>query len=122
MERRRVQRLFENLPAEDGVGMYSFRHYLASNALGNGIPITDVADWMGHKSIEETYRTYRHLMPGSIAKAARILNAGLWILGATVPCLSPEQQVYFHQGYEPADHDRHDMARLRQTFGVTTHF
>lgn len=33
---------------------------------------------MGHKSIEETYRTYRHLMPGSIIKAARILDAGLW--------------------------------------------
>jgi hypothetical protein len=122
MERRRVQRLFKNLPAEDGVGMYSFRHHLASNALGNGIPITDVADWMGRKSIEETYRTYRHVMPGSIAKAARILDAGLWILGATVPCLSPEQRVYFHQDYEPADHDRHDMARLRQTFGITTHF
>ncbi|MFF0036335.1 tyrosine-type recombinase/integrase [Streptomyces mirabilis] len=48
MERRRVQRLFKDLPAEDGVGMYSFRHYFASNALGNGIPITDVAEWMGH--------------------------------------------------------------------------
>ncbi|MFC9636511.1 tyrosine-type recombinase/integrase [Streptomyces mirabilis] len=78
MERRRVQRLFKDLPAEDGVGMYGFRHYFASNALGNGIPITDVAEWMGHKSIEETYRTYRHLMPGSITKAARILDAGLW--------------------------------------------
>ncbi|MER5520028.1 tyrosine-type recombinase/integrase, partial [Streptomyces sp. NPDC002763] len=78
MERRRVQKLFRDLPAEDGVGMYGFRHYFASNALGNGIPITDVAEWMGHKSIEETYRTYRHLMPGSIAKAASILDAGLW--------------------------------------------
>ncbi|MGW6900822.1 tyrosine-type recombinase/integrase [Streptomyces sp. NPDC054919] len=78
MERRRVRKLFEDLPAEDGVGMYSFRHFFASNALGNGIPITDVAEWMGHKSIEETYRTYRHLMPGSITKAARILDAGLW--------------------------------------------
>ncbi|MEU9953506.1 tyrosine-type recombinase/integrase [Streptomyces sp. NPDC047939] len=78
MERRRVKRLFENLPPEEGVGMYGFRHYFASNALGNGIPITDVAEWMGHKSIEETYRTYRHLMPGSITKAARILDAGLW--------------------------------------------
>ncbi|MEU6553650.1 site-specific integrase [Streptomyces sp. NPDC046915] len=78
MERRRVQKLFKALPAQDGAGMYSFRHYFASNALGNGIPITDVAEWMGHKSIEETYRTYRHLMPGSIAKAARILDAGLW--------------------------------------------
>ncbi|MFK0112850.1 tyrosine-type recombinase/integrase [Streptomyces sp. NPDC091217] len=78
MERRRVRRLYESLPAEEGVGMYSFRHYFASNALGNGIPITDVAEWMGHKTIEETYRTYRHLMPGSITKAARVLDAGLW--------------------------------------------
>ncbi|MGW0373575.1 nucleotidyltransferase domain-containing protein [Streptomyces coeruleorubidus] len=36
--------------------------------------------------------------------------------------MSPEQQVYFHQGYGPAAHDRHDMARLRRTFGITTHF
>ncbi|MGW5679918.1 tyrosine-type recombinase/integrase [Streptomyces sp. NPDC003860] len=66
MERRRVQKLFKGLSVENGIGMYSFRHYFASNALGNGIPITDVAEWMGHKSIEETYRTYRHLMPGSL--------------------------------------------------------
>ncbi|WNM36796.1 amino acid transporter [Streptomyces sp. Li-HN-5-11] len=44
------------------------------------------------------------------------------ILGSTVPCLSPEQQVYFHRGYEPADRDRHDMAQLRQAFGIATHF
>ncbi|WP_229916947.1 tyrosine-type recombinase/integrase [Streptomyces fructofermentans] len=78
MERRRVHTLFGKLPVVEGMGMYGFRHYFASNALGNGIPITDVAEWMGHKSIEETYRTYRHLMPGSITKAARILDAGLW--------------------------------------------
>ncbi|MGW1927714.1 tyrosine-type recombinase/integrase [Streptomyces sp. NPDC001919] len=78
MERRRVKRLFADLSPEGGIGMYGFRHYFASNALGNGIPITDVAEWMGHKSIEETYRTYRHLMPGGITKAARILDAGLW--------------------------------------------
>jgi integrase len=77
MERRRVRTLFENLPVVDGMGMYGFRHYFASNALGSGIPITDVAEWIGHKSIEETYRTYRHLMPGSITKAARVLDAGL---------------------------------------------
>ncbi|WP_193383816.1 MULTISPECIES: nucleotidyltransferase domain-containing protein [Streptomyces] len=44
------------------------------------------------------------------------------IRGTAVPCLSPEQQVYFHQGYEPTDRDRHDMARLRQAFGIATHF
>lgn len=42
--------------------------------------------------------------------------------GTAVPCLSAEQQVYFHQGYEPADHDRHDMAQLRRVFGIATHF
>jgi lincosamide nucleotidyltransferase A/C/D/E len=44
------------------------------------------------------------------------------IQSRTVPCLSAEQQVYFHQGYEPTDRDRHDMAQLRQAFGIATHF
>ena len=41
---------------------------------------------------------------------------------STVPCLAAEQQVRFHQGYEPTDRDRHAMARLRAAFGITTHF
>ncbi|MEV1024888.1 amino acid transporter [Streptomyces sp. NPDC050264] len=44
------------------------------------------------------------------------------VAGEPVPCLSAEQQVRFHQGYEPADHDRHDMAQLRRAFGIATHF
>ncbi|MEU5921742.1 amino acid transporter [Streptomyces sp. NPDC047141] len=39
-----------------------------------------------------------------------------------VPCLSAEQQVHFHQGYEPTERDRQDMARLRRVFGIATHF
>lgn len=41
---------------------------------------------------------------------------------ATVGCLSAEQQVCFHQGYEPSDRDRQDMAQLRAAFGIDTHF
>jgi lincosamide nucleotidyltransferase A/C/D/E len=44
------------------------------------------------------------------------------VAGTTVPCVSAEQQVFFHQGYEPADRDRQDMARLREAFGIATHF
>ncbi|MFI6620570.1 nucleotidyltransferase domain-containing protein [Streptomyces sp. NPDC050528] len=44
------------------------------------------------------------------------------IQGTPVPCLSAEQQVHFHQGYEPTERDRQDMARLRRVFGITTHF
>lgn len=32
--------------------------------------------------------------------------------GRTVPCLSIEQQLRFHTGYEPRDNDRHDLAVL----------
>ncbi|MEQ4719227.1 hypothetical protein [Nonomuraea sp. B19D2] len=39
-----------------------------------------------------------------------------------VPCLSAAQQVHFHQGYEPRARDLHDMARLREAFGIATHF
>jgi len=44
------------------------------------------------------------------------------IAGRPVPCVSADQQVYFHQGYEPRDRDLHDMARLREAFGIATHF
>jgi integrase len=57
--------------------IYSFRHFFASNCLTNGIPITDVAEWMGHRSLDITFKIYRHLMPGSIGKAAKILDMGL---------------------------------------------
>ncbi|MEV0692198.1 tyrosine-type recombinase/integrase [Streptomyces sp. NPDC050388] len=56
---------------------YSLRHFFASNCLGRGIPITDVAEWMGHKNINMTFRIYRHLMPASIGRAAKLLNEGL---------------------------------------------
>ncbi|MGW5335413.1 nucleotidyltransferase domain-containing protein [Streptomyces bauhiniae] len=42
--------------------------------------------------------------------------------GRPVPCLSARQQVRFHQGYQPSERDRHDMAQLRRVFGIATHF
>jgi lincosamide nucleotidyltransferase A/C/D/E len=38
--------------------------------------------------------------------------------GQTVPCLTADQLVRFHLGYEPLDHDRHDMALLRDRLGI----
>lgn len=35
------------------------------------------------------------------------------ILGTAVRCLSAEQQLHFHQGYEPREQDLHDLALLR---------
>jgi integrase len=57
--------------------IYGYRHFFASNCLTNGLAITDVAEWMGHRSIDVTFKIYRHLMPGSIGKAAQVLDMAL---------------------------------------------
>ena len=44
------------------------------------------------------------------------------VAGQVVACVSVAQQIYFHQGYDPTDRDRADMAALRARFGVATHF
>ncbi|MGW2051776.1 tyrosine-type recombinase/integrase [Streptomyces sp. NPDC001858] len=61
----------------EGMVLYGNRHFFASNCLSNGVPITDVAEWMGHKSVDITFKVYRHLMPGSISTAAKALNRSL---------------------------------------------
>jgi lincosamide nucleotidyltransferase A/C/D/E len=40
------------------------------------------------------------------------------IIGQSVPCLTPEVQVLCHAGYELAATDLHDLAVLRERFGV----
>ncbi|WP_328738744.1 tyrosine-type recombinase/integrase [Streptomyces erythrochromogenes] len=73
------QRLKREHPSlvPEGIALYSFRHFFASQCLQLRIPITDVADWMGHKSLDVTFKVYRHLMPGSIARAASSLDLAL---------------------------------------------
>jgi integrase len=46
-----------------GFRPHSLRHAFASALLSRGVPITDVARWIGHKDIRETYNTYSHFMP-----------------------------------------------------------
>ncbi|MGW1279993.1 tyrosine-type recombinase/integrase [Streptomyces tsukubensis] len=58
----------------EGMVVYGLRHFFASSCLSHGIPITDVAEWMGHKTIDVTFKIYRHLMPGSISKTAKTLD------------------------------------------------
>lgn len=67
----------QEIAIPEGVVIYSLRHFFASNCLSHGIPITDVAEWMGHKSIDITFKIYRHLMPGTLTQAARVLDLGL---------------------------------------------
>lgn len=54
---------------------HSLRHIYASTALAEGIPITEVSRWLGHKSIEVTHQIYGHLVPSSLDRASAALDA-----------------------------------------------
>ncbi|MFI5766148.1 MULTISPECIES: nucleotidyltransferase domain-containing protein [unclassified Streptomyces] len=76
-------------------------------------PLVFAADGSALQASPEPERPFHYPAPCFVAGR---------IGGTAVPCLSAEQQVYFHQGYEPTDRDRQDMAHLRQAFGIVTHF
>ena len=58
-----------------GFRPHSLRHAFASALLSRGVPITDVARWMGHKDIRETYNTYSHFMPEAEDRGLAVLDA-----------------------------------------------
>ncbi|SDE46542.1 nucleotidyltransferase domain-containing protein [Glycomyces harbinensis] len=76
-------------------------------------PLRFNADGSAVQSSLEDGRPFRY--------PADCFTTGL-IEGEPVPCLSVAQQIEFHQGYEPAERDLEDMRRLREAFGVATHF
>jgi len=53
---------------------HSLRHLYASTALAEGIPITEVSRWLGHKSIEVTHQIYGHFVPSSFDRARTALD------------------------------------------------
>lgn len=67
-----------------GFRPHSLRHAFASTLLSRGVPITDVARWMGHKDIRETYNTYSHFMPEAEDRGVAVLDAEYaeWITAA----------------------------------------
>jgi integrase len=54
---------------------HDLRHVFASVALANNVPITDVSRWLGHKSVDLTYRIYSHFVPNAFDRAREILDA-----------------------------------------------
>ena len=77
--RRSYQEDFQRAAARVGLPPefipHSLRHFYASTALAEGIPITEVSRWLGHKSIEVTHQIYGHLVPSSFDRARTALDA-----------------------------------------------
>ena len=77
--RRSYQEDFQQAAAKAGLPPdfipHSLRHPYASTALAEGIPITEVSRWLGHKSIEVTHQIYGHLVPSPFDRARTTLDA-----------------------------------------------
>ncbi|WP_433828539.1 tyrosine-type recombinase/integrase [Actinoplanes sp. CA-015351] len=67
---------------------HALRHFFASSLLADGVPITDVAEWLGHASPEITHDYYGHLMPDAPDRGRAAMNnamaclSGLRAIGA----------------------------------------
>jgi len=53
---------------------HDLRHVFASVALARGIPITDVSRWLGHRSVDMTFRIYSHFVPDAFERGRDVLD------------------------------------------------
>jgi len=60
------------LPTE--TTFHDLRHTFASTALAEGVPISEVSRWLGHKSITTTVDLYGHLVPEASGRARDALD------------------------------------------------
>jgi integrase len=61
-----------SLPAR--TTFHDLRHTFASTALAEGVPISEVSRWLGHKSITTTVDLYGHLVPEASGRARDALD------------------------------------------------
>lgn len=53
---------------------HDLRHVFASVALSNGVPITDVSRWLGHRSVDTTFKIYSHFVPDAFERGRDVLD------------------------------------------------
>jgi integrase len=58
-----------------GMHPHMLRHLYATTLLAEGLPITDVARWLGHASVDVTYGFYSHFIPSSWDRAYVVLDS-----------------------------------------------
>jgi integrase len=70
--------------------------------LAEGIPITEVSRWLGHKSIEVTHQIYVHLVPSSFDRARTALDTAYQVSRRQKPG-TPNTKVTTPGGGPPAN-------------------
>lgn len=70
-------------PATQAAGVRSdmtphwLRHFFASACLAGGIPVSELAAWMGHEDPTVTYERYGHLMPDAPTRFRAVMTSAL---------------------------------------------
>lgn len=73
--RRRFMNAAEEAGIPSGFTPHSLRHAFASALLGEGVPLGDVSEWLGHRDVNTTFEVYRHMMPDAPSRAVSALDA-----------------------------------------------
>lgn len=74
---RRADAAWADAELEQRLRLHQARHTYASFMIAAGVNAKALAAYMGHSSIKVTFDLYGHLMPGSEAEAAGLLDAYL---------------------------------------------
>ena len=95
--------------------IYGFRHFFASNCLSNGIPITDVAEWMGHRSIDGPSACPRGCRGDTALGALGVLLSGLSprVRGRPGPWSPPPPSTAYRRCRTPTDQQRRPVSTSR---------
>ncbi|MFE5868438.1 hypothetical protein ACFQ6V_07240 [Streptomyces roseifaciens] len=48
---------------------------VASAGLSKGIPVTDMAEWLGHRDPKITHQTYAHIMPDAPQRLRNVMDS-----------------------------------------------
>lgn len=71
---RRADRAWESAGLVEGLRLHQARHTYASFMIAAGVNAKALSVFMGHSSIKVTFDLYGHLMPGTEAEAAALLD------------------------------------------------
>jgi integrase len=85
---------------------HDLRHTFASTALAEGVPISEVSRWLGHKSITTTVDLYGHLVPEATARARTALDGAFARARAAAEVPRPGACAPDGTGTRPTAHRR----------------
>lgn len=74
-----VDRLWRNAKKAAGITRkitpHWLRHFFASAGLSKGVPVTDMAEWLGHRDPRITQQTYAHVMPDAPERLRALMDS-----------------------------------------------